>query len=318
MTLQRTALVTGVSGFAGRQLAAQLAAAGWEVVGTVLSRSSGVNGILEVPIEISDRKSLERLLAAISPAVVFHLAAIVDTVATPDVKELHRVNTGGTLAVIEAMRTAAPHARLVFASSSFAYGRTPPEAQPVTEDQPLDPITPYGISKADSEAAVARFVQDDGADAVVARAFQHTGPGHVGAYALADWALQLATIERDGGPATIVTGNLDVERDYLDVRDVASAYRAVAEHGRRGATYNVCSGEPVSMRTLLVDLIAAFDLDVAIDTDPSRLRSVDQPCFYGNPGRLVADTGWTPRYTRAETLGALATTARERLRETSS
>lgn len=312
-----TALVTGVSGFAGRQLAAQLVETGWDVVGTVRSRSSGVAGIREVQIEIGDREALEDLIRALSPTVVFHLAAIVDTVTTPDVEELHRVNTGGTVAVVEAMRVAAPRARLLFASSSFAYGRTPPEAQPVTEDQPLDPVTPYGISKAESEAVVARFVRDDGADAVVTRAFQHTGPGHVGAYALADWALQLAKIERDGGPATIATGNLDVERDYLDVRDVASAYRAVAERGHRGATYNVCSGQPVSMRSLLVGLIAAFGLDVAIDTDPARLRSVDQPRFYGDPRRLVADTGWAPRFTRAETLEALASTARERLRTTS-
>ena len=242
-----TALVTGVSGFAGRQLAAQLVDTGWEVVGTVRSRSSGVVGVREVPLEIGDRGALEDLIGAISPTVVFHLAAIVDTVTTPDVEELHRVNTGGTVAVVEALRAAAPSARLLLASSSFAYGRTPPEAQPVTEEQPLDPVTPYGVSKAESEAVVARFVQDDGADAVVTRAFQHTGPGHVGAYALADWALQLATIERNRGPAAIATGNLDVERGCLDVRDVASAYRAVAESGRRGATYNVCSGQPVSM-----------------------------------------------------------------------
>ena len=107
-----------------------------------------------------------------------------------------------------------------------------------------------------------------------------------------------------------------MERDYLDVRDVASAYRAVAESGCRGATYNVCSGRPVSMRTLLVELIDAFGLDVAIETDAARLRSVDQPRFYGDPSRLVADTGWAPRYARAETLAALASTARERLRAT--
>lgn len=309
----RAALVTGVSGFAGRHLAAQLVTAGWEVAGTALSRSSGVVGVREVRLEIGDRAGLERLLGNVRPDVIFHLAAIVDTVTTPDVEELHRVNTGGTVAVVEAMRAVAPDARLVFASSSFAYGRTPPEAQPVKEDQPLDPVTPYGLSKAESEAVVARFAERDGGDVVVTRAFQHTGPGHSGAYALADWATQLARIERDGGPTSIATGNLDVERDYLDVRDVASAYVAVAERGRRGATYNVCSGRPVSMRTLLVELIHAFGLDVAIETDPARLRSVDQPVFYGDVGRLVADTGWGPRFTLAETLAALAATAREGL-----
>lgn len=310
--MSRRAVVTGVSGFAGRHLATTLLDAGWKVAGTVRSRSAGVPGVREESIDICDVDGLARLIAAVEPSVVFHLAAIVDTVTTPDVDELHRVNTTGTEAVIAALRAAAPRARLLFTSSAFAYGRTPPEAIPVREEQPLAPVTPYGVSKAAAEALVARFVEDGG-DAVVTRAFQHTGPGHVGAYALADWALQLARIERDGGPRTLATGDLDVERDYLDVRDVATAYVAAAERGVRGSTYNVCSGRPVSMRELLERLIRAFGVDVEPVVDPARLRAVDQPVVYGDVSRLVHDTGWAPAHSLDDTLSALAETARARL-----
>ncbi|HEV7918066.1 MAG TPA: GDP-mannose 4,6-dehydratase [Solirubrobacterales bacterium] len=309
----RTAFITGVSSFAGRRLAEQLVQAGWRVEGTVLSRASGVAGVTEHKLEIDDRDAIAELLGPLAPTVVFHLAAIVDTVTTPDVMELHRINTMGTVAVTEAMRVAAPSARLVFTSSAFAYGRTPAESQPVTEDEPLRPLTPYGASKVASEQIVSQFARETGADVVITRAFQHTGPEHTGAYALADWAGQLARIERDGGPGSIATGNLEVERDYLDVRDVASAYVATAERGKSGAVYNVSSGVPLSMRALLEGLIEAFGVDATIETDPARVRAIDQPVFVGDPTRLKQDTGWEPAFSLDETLRALADFARTQL-----
>ena len=308
--MSRRAFVTGVSGFAGRELAAQLVAAGWHVEGTVNTRTSGIEGVVEHRPRIDDGDALAQLIGGFAPDVFFHLAAIVDTVTTPDVDELHRVNTLGTLAVTEAMRAVAPDARLLFTSSSFAYGRTTPDAQPVQEGHPLEPVTPYGVSKAESEAIVKRFRDETGADTVVTRAFQHSGPGHQGDYALADWARQLVAIERTGGVGTIATGNLDVARDYLDVRDVAAAYIAVAERGRPGETYNVCSGEPVTMLELLTGLIDAFGVDVRIEMDPARRRAIDQPIVFGDPTKLRSDTGWEPRHSRTEMLAALAESAR--------
>jgi GDP-4-dehydro-6-deoxy-D-mannose reductase len=279
-----------VSGFAGAHLARQLLGAGWDVVGTKHTNSAGVDGLSEYDVDVCDQHGLTELIAKLRPDAVFHLAAIVDTVTTASVLELHRVNVLGTAAVTEAIREASPETRLVFTSSAFVYGRTTPEEQPVTERQSLRPLTPYGASKVAAEAIARQFVEGPG-DGVIARAFQHTGPGHVGAYALSDWAKQLAEIERKGASSSIATGNLDVERDYLDVRDVASAYIALAASGVRGETYNVCSGVGVTMRALLEGLIEAFGVDVEIVTDPARLRSVDQPRVVGDPSRLKMDTG---------------------------
>lgn len=306
------AFITGVSGFAGQALARLLVEQDWTVAGTVGSRECDVPEVEAHRVQIDDCDRLTGLLAEFAPDVVFHLAAIVDTVQTPSVMELHRVNTLGTTAVTLAVANASPDARLVFASSAFAYGHVDSRADSIHEDTPLRPVTPYGASKAAGETLVLQHARLHSADAVITRAFQHTGRGHVGAYALADWAAQLTMIERSGEDDEIATGDLSVKRDYLDVRDVASAYLAVAEHGASGGVYNVCSGVAVSMRELLETLVGCFDVNVKIVTDPSRLRKVDQPVFVGDPAKLTADTGWRRRYELAETMTALAEFSRGR------
>lgn len=287
--------MTGASGFAGTHLMRQLEQRGWTAVGS--GRENG--------FDICDAAELARAIEAALPDTIFHLAAVVDTVDTPSIEELNRVNVGGTQALLAAAEKHAPDARIVFTSSAFVYGSTTPDEQPIKESQELRPLTPYGDSKVAAEQAVLEFAAGGG-DAVIARAFQHTGPGHVGAYALSDWAEQLARLRAAGESGAIATGNLDVERDYLDVRDVVSAYIALAVRGKTGKTYNVASGQPVTMRALLEGLIEASGVDAAIETDPSRLRAVDQPSVYADVSALKGDAGWQREFTIEQTLGDLA------------
>lgn len=308
------ALVTGVSGFAGRQLARQLLDEGFEVAGTVRTRSAEVPGILERSLEIDDHGALRSLLDEWRPDVVFHLAAIVDTVTTPDIMRLHRTNVMGTAAVLEALRDTGSPARVLYASSAFVYGRTAPQAQPIKEDEPLRPLTPYGAGKAAGEVIAMQFARETATEVIVTRAFQHTGPGHVGAYALADWAAQLAEIAAGPGEGVIRCGNIDVERDYLDVRDVAAAYRAAARRGESGQAYNVARGRPRTMRSMLEGLIRAYGVEVRIEVDSARMRTIDQPTFYGDPSKLAAATGWRPAYDIDATLADLAAFWRARVR----
>lgn len=305
--MSRTALVTGVGGFAGRHLAAQLVADGWTVHGTVRRRVSEVDGVVEHALELDDLPALQAVVGDTRPDAVFHLAAVVDTVATPDVLALHRSNYLGLAALLEALRTTRVRGRVLHTSSAFAYGRGSAERQPVRESDPLEPLTAYGASKAASEVLALQWGRETGQDVVVTRAFQHTGPGHVGAYALADWAAQLA-----GGASVLRVGNLDVARDYLDVRDVAHAYRALLDRGTPGAVYNVSRGEPVTMRALLDGLVAAFGGTARVEVDPARVRAVDQPLFYGDSTRLRQDTGWAPQYDLEQTLADLAAFWRQR------
>jgi GDP-4-dehydro-6-deoxy-D-mannose reductase len=308
-------LVTGAGGFAGRQLVRQFDDEGWEVAGIVKSRSSDVAGVSEHTIEITDQPALAALLRDFDPDVVCHLVAIVDTVTTPDVRRLYETNTLGTVAILEAMQEVDSAARFLYTSTAFVYGASSPELQPVREDHPLRPLTPYGASKAAGETITTQHARQTGRESVIARAFQHTGPGHVGAYAMADWASQLAEIESGLHPPVIRCGNIEVERDYLDVRDVASGYRAIATRGGAGETYNVSSDVPRSMRSLLEGLIEAFGVDVEIEVDQERFRSVDQQVFYGDSTKLRSETGWAPSLTLEQTLADLADFWRARVAE---
>ena len=313
--MSRRALVTGAGGFAGRQLVRQLVDDGWEVAGTIRSRSSDVEGAVEHKIDITDQDALTSVFRDFEPEVVFHLVAIVDTVTTPDVIRLYETNTLGTVAVLEALRSAGSGARFLYTSTSFVYGASSDDERPVREDHPLRPLTPYGASKAAGETVAQQFAHQTGTEILIARAFQHTGPGHVGAYAMADWAQQLAEIEAGPGSGAIRCGNIEVERDYLDVRDVASAYRAIAFDGKPGEIYNVSSDVPRTMRSLLEGLIAAFGVEVVIEVDPDRFRSVDQQVFYGDSAKARSETGWLPDYEIERTLADLADFWRTRVSE---
>ncbi|GAB2766311.1 GDP-mannose 4,6-dehydratase [Terrabacter koreensis] len=302
--MSRRALITGVSGFTGRHLARQLVAAGWAVTGTVRSRAAGVPGVDEHVVGLDEWARVRELVESCRPDVVYHLAAIVDTVTTPDLHMLYRTNTLGTASVLDAVLASGLHPRVLLASSAFAYGLVANGGECVAEDTPLRPLTPYGASKAAAEAIALQWWRQTGIDLVVARGFQHTGPGHVGAYALADWAAQLAS-----GATTLEVGSLDVVRDYLDVRDVASAYAALAEHGRPGEAYNVGSGVGRTMRQMLDGLVTAFGRRVEIRRAVGRFRASDQPVFVADITRLTTDTDWTAAYTLDETMRDLAASA---------
>lgn len=301
--MSQRVLVTGAAGFTGRHLARLLVGQGWDVHGTTRSSPSGVDGVHDHRVALDDWPAVEALCRHVRPDVVFHLAAVVDTVETPDLAALFRSNVEGTAALLAAVRAAGSTQRVVVASSAFAYGRVDDGADAVAETTPLRPVTPYGASKAAAEAIAFQWWRQTGTDLVVSRGFQHTGPGHAGAYALADWARQLAA-----GAEVLEVGNLEVVRDYLDVRDAASALLALAQEGRPGEAYNVASGVPRTMDSLLRGLVAAFGSTVEIRPSAGRMRSVDQPVFVADVSRLEG-VGWSRRYAIEETLNDLATTA---------
>lgn len=301
------ALVTGATGFAGRHLAAVLQRSGWDVVGTSRQAAPGNNCPIEI-VEISDVDGLVRVFKVYRPQVGYHLAATVDTVETPDVVALYRTNVIGTAAVLEATRQTECVERVLLASSAFVYGPGNEWGVPTSEDAPLQPVTPYGVSKVAAEAIGQQWTRDTGRDLVITRAFQHTGPGHIGNFALADWARQLAA-----GGATLEVGNLGAVRDYLDVRDVVTAYESVMERGRSGEVYNVGSGRPVAMQDLLQGLVKAFGRDVTFVPRPERMRPSDEAKLVADVRKIRRETGWMPRWTLQETLHDLAGFATSRV-----
>ncbi len=303
-------LVTGAGGFAGPYLAAELAARGHEVHGLVrpASRRDRLAG-LRITLHEGDLVEPNvpgRLLRDVAPDAVVHLAAVTFVPAAErDPVAAYRVNVGGTLAVLQAVRASAPRARVLVVASSDIYGAVDPADLPIDEDVLPRPTTVYGATKVAVDAMAGQWARAYGLDIVRARPFNHTGPGQSPEFVCSALARQVARIEAGRQEPVLRVGNVDPVRDFSDVRDIAAGYAALLERGRRGAAYNLCSGEGTSIAEVIALLRTRARVPVRVRSDPALRRPVDVPRLVGAAARARADTGWRPRIPLTETLGAL-------------
>jgi GDP-4-dehydro-6-deoxy-D-mannose reductase len=269
-------VITGVTGFAGRHLAAACAA-------------DDVVGLSSSVCDLRDAEAARTAIADARPEVVYHLAARAHVGESwNDPAGTLGDNVAMTLNVLEAVRAAAPDAVVVAVSSGEVYG--PPERLPVDEAAPLHPQNPYAVSKASADLLAGMYADAHGLKVVRARAFNHAGPGQDPTYAISSFARQAAH-----GAERIVTGNPDTRRDYTDVRDVVRAYRLLAERGEPGV-YNICSGRTASTREIVA--LLGSELDV----DPDLLRPNEVMELRGSYAALNAATGWEPEIPFAQTV----------------
>jgi GDP-4-dehydro-6-deoxy-D-mannose reductase len=312
-------LVTGIAGFAGPVVAGALRAAGHEVLGLVQegvpSRLAAVGlpaGALHVG-DVTDAAVLRSLLATTRPDGLIHLAGLTFVPAAErDPAETYRVNVGGLLALLGAVRAETPKARVVAVGSCDVYGAVERSELPVREETPLRPVTVYGASKAAADLAAAQWVRAYGLEVVCARPFNHTGPGQDAAFVCSALARQIAAIEAGSQEAVLRVGNVDPVRDFSDVRDVAAGYVALLERGHAGDAYNLCSGSGASIAEVIAILRTHARVPLRVHSDPALRRAVDVERIVGSHDRATRDTGWTPRIPLDETLGTLLDDWRKR------
>jgi len=305
-------LVTGASGFVGGHLVAHLLACGDDVL-TVDHRDHGRAGADHVTLDINDTEALTHAILTSSADTVYHLAArshVGESWSGGD--ELTRVNVDGTRSVVDACH-AAGVGRVLVVGSAEQYGPVPADLGAVGEDVPMQPLSPYGVSKLAAEGAALTAWRRDGVPVVCVRAFNHTGPGQSPAFFVPGFAGRIARAEADpAGDDDIAVGNLDSVRDFTDVRDVVRAYRLLVERGHPGEAYNVCSGEGVRIRALAERLLARARRPLHLRVDPDLVRPVEVPVFVGDPAKLVAATGWSRTVALDTTLDDVLAEARER------
>jgi GDP-4-dehydro-6-deoxy-D-mannose reductase len=296
------ALVTGAAGFVGSWLVRDLAGSGYTTFAGGLGEApadplAGAEGW--VPMDVTSAASVREALAAVRPQVVFHLAgqaSVGDSFADPE--GTWEVNATGTLRIACSLPRGA---RMLVVSSAEVYGAVPESEQPIREDRPLSPGNPYAASKAAAEMAALQAGAAGSVAIVVARAFNHTGPGQDDRFALPSFARQLAVLTSDGGDPVLRVGNLSARRDLLDVRDVVRAYRILMERGTPGMVYNVASGIARSMTDVVAELVRISGRDARVEVDEERVRPVDVPLLVGDASRLNA-LGWRPEIPFATTL----------------
>jgi len=294
--------ITGIDGFIGSHLAEALLAAGDDVVGlTRAAPGAGPGGFVRLQADLDAGAPLDDLLAEARPDRVFHLAArnnIQDSFDDPALTV--RTNVVGTLALLDGLRRVAPAAAFVSVGSSAEYGRTAALAgAPLTEDLPLAPTSPYGITKASQGMFCAVYARVHGLRCVHVRPFAVIGPRKT-RDALSDFCRTVAAIER-GETDRFPVGPLDSERDFVDVRDCVRALALVADQGEPGAVYNICNGQGTSLAALVSLLQGLARRPFQPAPDPSRRRAADDPRIVGDNARLRA-LGYAPRFSLAETV----------------
>ena len=302
-------LVTGAAGFAGGHLLEALRShrglriTAWrrpEVRLEPDAASDRVDGVAWDDVELLDRDAVFEATARAQPSIVFHCAGAAHVGrAWNDVESTLAINVRGTHHLFDALeRTSTRRVRVVVPGSALVYK---PSGGALTEESPLVPSGPYGLSKLAQEK-VALAHRDERIETVVARAFNHFGPRQDPGFAASGFARQIAAIERGAQEPVIRVGNLDARRDLTDVRDTVRAYVALAERGKAGEVYNVCSGRAVAIGDLLQMLLARAHTRIRTEIDPNRLRPSDVPLLVGDPSRIRKAVGWYPEIALERTI----------------
>ena len=292
------AFITGGNGFVGRHLRAHLEECGDEVT------------VFDLPGDITDEASLREALQRAEPDAIYHLAALAHVGSSwKSPQPVLHVNVVGTGVLLAAAHDVAPNARVLFVSSAEVYGVVTSDDLPVTELTTPRPASPYAASKLAGEVLVGQAVRSMGQDIVIARPFNHVGPGQAPTFFVPAMAARIIDAETNG-LATVRVGNLSSRRDFTDVRDVVRAYRLLIEHGLRGEVYNVASGRDVAMAEAAEEIRNVCGSTVTFEVDPELVRPVDIPVLRGSAEKLNAATGWSPRYAWSQTLADIVAGAR--------
>jgi GDP-4-dehydro-6-deoxy-D-mannose reductase len=304
-------LVTGIGGFAGSHLAELLLAQGEEVHGTERepSRTELIAHLVEPsyievhPVDIRNRKGMTDLLQEKRYDRIYHLAGVTfipESVESPE--ETLDVNLRGTLSLFEAVRASCPTARVLYVSSAAAYGDLDDPSVPVAEATPFRPNNPYGFTKAAGDLMAYQYVQQHGLDIVRARPFNHTGPRQAPVFVCSEFAKAIAEIEAGRRPPEMAVGNLDVGRDFTDVRDMVRGYGMLLGQGRKGRCYNLASGTAVRIGEILKTLTALAKAEVRIIEEPRKFRPGEVPSIVGSAERARREIGWQPEIAFERTL----------------
>lgn len=286
-------LVTGAFGFVGRHVLHELEQAGHSVIAmTDQLPDDAPKKAYETDVRNAD--ALKRIIAEVTPDACIHLGGIAFVpLGWKDPKLMYEVNAVGTMNLLEAFRHGHTGGRILLVSSSEIYGRQP-RSERVKESDRLNPGNIYAVSKMAADLTGLLYARRYGTHVMTARPQNHIGPGQSLSFVVPSFAAQLADIAEGKAEPVMRVGNLDSQRDFLDVRDVARAYRLLLEKGNPGEAYNIASETMTSIRSILEELCAIAGVEPVLETDPERMRPSDDPLVLDS-SRIREVTGWKPR-----------------------
>ena len=300
------ALITGINGFVGEYLSDFLISNQIDVYGTVLSEEVSIENISDNKIfkmDLLDKNEVNKIIAEINPDYIFHLAgqsSVALSWKKPDLTI--NVNVIGTINLLEAVKLYSNKSKVLIVGSSDQYGIVNPEQCPISENTPMNPQSPYATSKKTQEEIAIQYFKAFKIDTIIVRAFNHIGPKQNKGFVIADFASQIAEIEKEKKAAIIKVGNLDAKRDFTDVRDVVRAYYLVMTNGKPGEIYNVGSGITYKIKEILDKLLSLAKVSIYIEKDNDKMRPSDVPLIQCDNSKISTECGWTLQYPIDQTL----------------
>jgi GDP-4-dehydro-6-deoxy-D-mannose reductase len=294
------ALITGIGGFAGSHLADYLLAeTDWQIVGCVLNECDTPPHLQDRVscriVDLRDPNAVQRVLDQVAPDYIFHLAAlatVADSWRNP--WPVLENNIRAQLNLLEALVALGATPRTMITGSNEEYGLVRPDELPLTEESPLRPNSPYGVSKVAQDMLGLQYFLSHKLPVIRVRPFNHIGPRQAAGFVAPDFARQIAVAEAGHHPPHIQVGNLSAQRDFTDVRDMVRGYYLAITQGVPGQVYNIGSGQSHAIQELLDLLLSHSQVEIQVEQDPARLRPSDVPVVRCNADRFRALTGWEP------------------------
>lgn len=285
----QTFLITGITGFIGSHLHNALKTAFPEakVLGIDFKEGRSTNVF---KVNLLKMEDLLPVIADARPDHIFHLAGVI---YSRDWEAHYKGNVETTINIFEAVKRCGLKTRVIVPGSAAEYGRISADDLPITERQTPNPISPYGVAKV-WQTTVTRYYAANGIDAMTGRIFNMIGKGMPEGLSIGAFAGQLKKIKTGELPPKLMVGNLRPRRDFIDVHDACRGLIALAEKGKPGETYNICSGRSVSIEEVLTRMIKTSKLDIEVVSDPARLKDADIEDIFGTHEKLSSETGWMP------------------------
>ena len=317
---KKRALITGITGFAGSHLAELLLNEKVEVHGILRWRSKMENiekiedKIKLYEADLLDAHSLYKVIDEIQPDYIFHLAAqsyVQSSWSSPS--NTIEINVIGTVNIFEAVKKSGLPIAIQIACSSEEYGRVLADELPITENNPLRPLSPYAVSKLAMDYLGYQYWESYGMRIIRTRGFNHTGPRRGDVFAESTFARQIAEIEKGKRKPQVLVGNLNARRDYTDVRDMVRAYYLSVQKCKSGQVYNIATGTSWKIGDVLDLLLSKSKVKIKIVEDKARMRPSDVEVLVGDASKFMAETGWQPKIPFEKTLVDLLDFWREKV-----
>jgi GDP-4-dehydro-6-deoxy-D-mannose reductase len=315
-------LITGFSGFVSKHFLdyLEINAHGAIVAGTDKNAPEfEFNNYQNISVEfhqvdLLNKEEVEEIITQFRPEYLLHLASY-SSVANSWIRPVESFNNNVNifLNLVEQIRISNIKCRILSIGSSEEYGNVTEGEVPLTEDHSLRPVSPYGVARVSQEMVSKVYADGYGLDIIITRSFNHIGPGQKDIFVISSFAKQLVQIMKSGSKSgSIVTGDISIVRDFVDVRDVVRAYFLLMQKGKRGEIYNICSGMGRSLKDIIVEMSNILGIEISTTIDAARVRPDDNKLIVGSYQKINREIGWEPSIRIEESLRDIITFWQER------